>query len=106
MRKNNRVPTHPGIILKEILDKTGCSLVDAAREMSVDATALEQFIQGKIDCTPELARTLGEYTDTSSESWQNMQDRLTEYLKRKQSADSLNQLTEEHGLFSDEFRKF
>ncbi|USE39144.1 HigA family addiction module antitoxin [Endozoicomonas sp. SCSIO W0465] len=106
MRKQARAPTHPGIILKEILDETGCSLVDAAREMSVDATVLEQFIQGKIDCTPELAKKLAELTKTSAESWQNMQDRLIEHQKMKQSADSLNQFTEEHGLFSDEFRKF
>lgn len=45
MRKQTRIPTHPGIILKEILDETGCSMVDAAREMSVDANALEQHVR-------------------------------------------------------------
>ena len=83
-----RTPTHPGIILKEILEELDCSIENAAREMSVDVTALEQFTQGKTDCTPEFARILGEFTETSSESWQNMQDRLTEYKNRKQFPNS------------------
>lgn len=74
MIPKNRIPTHPGTILKEeFLKPKGISQVELARRMGVPVQRINTLINGKRDITAETAILLARTLKTSAELWMNLQ---------------------------------
>jgi addiction module HigA family antidote len=72
-----RKPTHPGVVLKEdVLIPSGITVTNAAKDLGVTRKTLSEFINAKSSLSPEMAVRISKATNTSPESWMNMQVKL------------------------------
>ena len=72
-----RRPTHPGVVLKEdILEPLGISIAQAARNMGISRKTLSAIVNGRQAITPNIALRVGKATNTTPQSWLNMQSKL------------------------------
>ena len=79
-----RKPTHPGaVFLEDIMKPLNLSVTDAASMLGVSRKTLSEFINEKSSLSPEMALRIGKATNTSVESWMNMQQKLTLWNARK-----------------------
>lgn len=73
-RVRNRKPTHPGVVFREdVLIPLKIKVTDAAYRLGVSRKHLSLFVNGHIPCSKDMANRLAHATDTSMESWLNMQ---------------------------------
>jgi len=90
MIPENRIPTHPGVILsQEFLAPLGISQVAFAAHLGVPVQRINELVRGKRGVTPETAWLLSQALDTTPEFWINLQtahdlarSRPTEPVKR------------------------
>ncbi|MXY47678.1 MAG: HigA family addiction module antidote protein [Gemmatimonadetes bacterium] len=83
MLPENRIPTHPGVILLEdFLKPLGVTQVAFARHIGVSVQRINQVIRGKRGVTPETAWLLSQALDTTPEFWLNLQ-RSHELAKKR-----------------------
>ena len=74
MLPNNRVPTHPGEILREeFLTPLGLSQVSFAAHIGVPVQRVNEIVRGKRGITPDTAWLFAEALGTSPEFWLNLQ---------------------------------
>ena len=74
MIPTNRIPTHPGKILKEeFLDELGISQVAFSAHIKVPVQRINEVVRGKRGITSETAWLLAQSLDTSPEFWLNLQ---------------------------------
>ncbi len=74
MIPENRIPTHPGVILsQEFLEPLGVSQVEFARHLGVPTQRINELINEKRGETPETAWLLSEALETTPEFWVNLQ---------------------------------
>ena len=72
-----RKPTHPGEILREdVIKPLGLTVTEAAKRLGVTRKTLSAFINCKASLSPEMAIKIAKATDTTPESWFNMQSKL------------------------------
>lgn len=72
-----RKPTHPGNILKEeVITPLGLSVTQAAIDLGVSRKALSELLNEHSSLSPEMAIRIGRATNTTPESWLNMQNKL------------------------------
>ncbi len=72
-----RKPTHPGIVLKEdVLIPLGITVTNAAKDLGITRKTLSEFINAKSSLSPDMAVRISKATNTSPESWMNMQVKL------------------------------
>jgi addiction module HigA family antidote len=70
----NRIPTHPGVILgQEFLAPLGISQVAFAAHLGVPVQRINELIRGKRGITPETAWLLAGALNTTPEFWMNLQ---------------------------------
>lgn len=82
--KMTRKPTHPGVVLLEdVMKPLNLSVTDTARMLGVSRKTLSEFINEKSSLSPEMAIRISKATNTSVESWMNMQQKLTLWTARK-----------------------
>lgn len=73
-----RKPTHPGnVFLEDVMKPLNLSVTDAARMLGVSRKTLSEFVNEKASLSPEMAIRISKATNTSAESWMNMQQKLT-----------------------------
>lgn len=73
-----RKPTHPGtVLLEDVMKPLNLSVTETARLLGVSRKALSEFINEKSSLSPEMAIRIAKATNTSPESWMNMQQKLT-----------------------------
>lgn len=73
-----RKPTHPGtVFLEDIMKPLNLSVTHAAKMLGVSRKALSEFVNEKSSLSPEMALRIAKATNTSAESWMNMQMKLT-----------------------------
>ena len=73
-----RKPTHPGtVFLEDIMKPLHISVTEAARKLGVSRKALSEFVNEKSSLSPDMALRISIATNTSAESWMNMQLKLT-----------------------------
>lgn len=73
-----RKPTHPGnVFLKDVLKPLNLSITEAAKMLGISRKALSEFVHEKVSMSPEMAIRISRATETSVESWMNMQQKLT-----------------------------
>jgi len=72
-----RKPVHPGNLFKEeVLIPLRLTVTQAAVDLGVSRKALSEFLNGHSSLSPEMAIRIGKATNTSPESWLNMQTKL------------------------------
>ena len=73
-----RKPTHPGnVFLEDVMKPLDLTVTDAARMLGVSRKALSEFVNEKASLSPEMALRISKATNTSADSWMNMQQKLT-----------------------------
>ncbi|MBE5835973.1 MAG: addiction module antidote protein, HigA family [Butyrivibrio sp.] len=73
-----RKPTHPGnVFLEDVIKPLNLTVTDAARMLGVSRKALSEFVNEKASLSLEMAIRISKATNTSPESWMNMQQELT-----------------------------
>ena len=73
-----RKPTHPGVIfLEDVMKPLDITVTDAAKMLGVSRKALSEFVNGKVSLSPDMALRISKATNTSAQSWMNMQQKLT-----------------------------
>ena len=79
-----RKPTHPGaVFLEDIMKPLNLSVTEAARMLGVSRKALSEFVNEKSSLSPEMAIRISKATNTSVESWMNMQQKVTLWNARR-----------------------
>ena len=74
MIPENRIPTHPGVILlQEFLTPLGVSQAAFAAHLGVPVQRINELVRGKRGVTPDTAWLLSQALDTTPESWINLQ---------------------------------
>ncbi|HNY22915.1 MAG TPA: HigA family addiction module antitoxin [Treponemataceae bacterium] len=74
---NGRKPTHPGEVLYEdVIKELDISITEAAKHLGVSRKTLSELVNGKSSLTPEMAVRIAKSTNTTPESWINMQIKL------------------------------
>ncbi|MCR5388696.1 MAG: HigA family addiction module antidote protein [Lachnospiraceae bacterium] len=69
-----RKPTHPGeVYLEDVMKPLNLTVTDAAGMLGVSRKALSEFVNKKASLSPEMALRIAKATNTSVESWMNMQ---------------------------------
>ncbi|MBW1845407.1 MAG: HigA family addiction module antidote protein [Deltaproteobacteria bacterium] len=74
MQPENRIPSHPGAILREeFLVPLGQTQVALAAHIGVPIQRINELVRGKRGVTPETAWLLSQAFDTTPEFWLNLQ---------------------------------
>lgn len=74
MIPENRIPTHPGVILaSEFLAPLGISQVALAAHLGVPVQRVNELVRGKRGVTPETAWLLAQALETTPDFWLNLQ---------------------------------
>jgi len=69
-----RKPTHPGNVLKEdVIIPLGLTITEAATDLGVSRKALSELLNEHTALSPEMAIRIARATNTTPESWLNMQ---------------------------------
>jgi len=93
LRDPNRQPTHPGATLREdVLPELGISQSELARRLGVGRLSVNELLNEKRACSPEMAARLGKLLGTSPESWLDMQAAL-DLWKVQQDPEKLEGIT-------------
>lgn len=81
MATMTRKPTHPGtVFLEDVMKPLGLSVTQTAAMLGVSRKALSEFVNEKSSLSPEMALRISIATNTSPESWMNMQQKLTLWI--------------------------
>jgi len=84
MNITKRKPTHPGIILlEEVIKPLGLTITAASRCLDISRKTLSELVNGHCTLTPDMAIRIGQATNTSPESWLEMQTRLSLWVAMK-----------------------
>ncbi len=74
MQPQNRIPTHPGEILREdFLIPLGQTQVALAQHLAIPLQRVNELVRGKRGVTPQTAWLLSQAFNTSPEYWLNLQ---------------------------------
>lgn len=74
MIPENRIPTHPGVILsQEFLAPLGISQVALAAHLGVPVQRINELVRCKRGITPDTAWLLSQALNTTPEFWSNLQ---------------------------------
>ena len=72
-----RKPTHPGeVLLEDVVKPLGLTVTEAAKNLGVSRKTLSELVNQKAALSPEMALRIAKATNTSPESWLNMQTKL------------------------------
>jgi addiction module HigA family antidote len=87
----NRIPTHPGVILStEFLIPLGISQVALAAHLGVPVQRVNELVRGKRGVTPETAWLLSQALRTTPNFWMNLQ--AAHDLARSQPSTSVGEI--------------
>jgi len=88
-----RPPTHPGVVLREVvLPAMRVSVAQAAREMGISRQQLYKILSGDRAVTAEMATRLGKYCGNGPELWLNMQSAYDLWHARQALADAIDDI--------------
>lgn len=74
MFPRHRSPTHPGEILKEMLNGAAITQQEAADRMGMAYQRVNGIVKGRRSVTADTALLLGALTNTTPEFWSNLQN--------------------------------
>jgi addiction module HigA family antidote len=74
MIPENRIPTHPSLVLKEeFLEPLGLSEVALAKHLGLSIQRVHEIVCGKRSITPKIAWLLAQAFGTTPQFWLNLQ---------------------------------
>jgi len=74
MPEMTRKRTAPGIIfLEDVMKPLHLSVTEAAKMLGISEKEFSDFINDKTTLSPEMALRIGRFTNTSAESWMNIE---------------------------------
>jgi len=86
-----RKPTHPGVVFKyDVLEALGITITQAAKMLNVTRKALSEVLNEKAGLSPEMAVKWGLATNTTPESWLNMQKKLDLWVAKQKDYDCID----------------
>lgn len=78
--------THPGtVLLEDVIKPLNLTITEAAKILEIGPKTLSEFINAKTPLTPDMAVRIANATDTSPESWINMQQKLTLWEREEEN---------------------
>lgn len=81
MKPRNRAPTHPGVVLRKIIDETERLTQDKlAHEIGVSFQTINMIVNGKRAISADVALRLARRFDLTPQFWLNMQNAVDLYL--------------------------
>jgi antitoxin HigA-1 len=88
-----RTPTHPGELMREILnDHVTLGVVEAARRMQISAPMLDAVLSGADSVTADMALRFGRLTGGAPELYVQMQAQFDLWTARQRLKDTLAQI--------------
>src|SRR5271155_3589659 len=88
-----RMPTHPGELMREILDDhVKLAVAEAAKRMNVSPSALDAVLNGAEPVTAEMALRFGRLTGGAPELYIQMQAQFDLWTARQRLKDTLAQI--------------
>ncbi len=79
-----RRPTHPGrVFYEDVMKPLNMSVTETARMLGVSRKALSELINEKSSLSPQMALRISKATNTSVESWMNMQQKLSLWIAKQ-----------------------
>ena len=79
-----RRPTHPGrVFYEDVMKPLDMSVTETARMLGVSRKALSELINEKSSLSPQMALRISKATNTSVESWMNMQQKLSLWIAKQ-----------------------
>jgi addiction module HigA family antidote len=92
-RDPNRVPTHPGEVLREdVLPALDMSVTEAAAALMISRQTLHRVLAGKAAVSPEMALRLGKFCGNGPEIWLRMQQAFDLWHARRTIAGELQRI--------------
>jgi len=89
----NRVPTHPGEMLREeFLNPMGITQQELADAIHVPYQRINELVNGKRGVTPSTALRLAKYFNMSPDFWMNLQQRWDLYRAQTLEAGQLEMI--------------
>lgn len=76
------IPSHPGILVKEIMDGLGLSINAFARKLLVSPATIHRLVTGKSAISPEMALRLSATIGSSAQLWMQRQAEYDLHLAR------------------------
>lgn len=73
MFERHQSPLHPGIFVKEAIDRLGLSISAFARKLEVSPATIQRLVVGKSDLSPEMAVRLSATIGESELVWMSRQ---------------------------------
>ncbi|HBW25091.1 MAG: addiction module antidote protein, HigA family [Alphaproteobacteria bacterium GWC2_42_16] len=96
--RRKRVPTHPGLILKEdVLPDLKMSITATAKELGISRQTLHRILKGAHPITPGMALRLGRFCDTDPMLWLKLQQAYDLKLAEIELEDDLKKIPIHHG---------
>ena len=84
VRNQTRVPTHPGELMREIIEEHALlSITDAARRMGVSRQALHAVLRGRSAVSADMALRFAQLMGGRAELFLRMQENLDLWLARQ-----------------------
>lgn len=81
-------PAHPGEVLKAAyLDPLGITVTEFARRIGISRKSASEFVHGRYGVSIEMAYRLAKATNSSAESWLNMQVQYDLWKAKQQKLD-------------------
>jgi len=89
----NRVPTHPGIMLREeFLKPMGITQKQLSVAIHVPFQRINELVNGKRGITPSTALRLSRFFGNSPDFWMNLQQRWDLYWVKTREANELKKI--------------
>jgi len=91
-----RKPTHPGEILREdVIKPLGLTVTQAARDLGVSRKTLSELVNQKAALSSEMALRIAKASNTSPESWLNMQTKLDLWNALQHEPDNVSEFSQQ-----------
>jgi addiction module HigA family antidote len=91
-----RKPTHPGeVLFEDVIKPLGLTVTEAAKNLGVSRKTLSELVNQKAALSPEMALRIAKATNTSPESWLNMQTKLNLWNALQHEPENVSQFAEQ-----------
>jgi len=81
-------PSHPGDIVRDLIDEANLTIVAAAELLNVSRAQLTRLLGQKSGISPEMALKLETVFGSTAENWMRLQD-AWELAKARRNADKI-----------------
>ncbi|MGV7235624.1 MAG: HigA family addiction module antitoxin [Nitrosomonadaceae bacterium] len=71
--KPDRVPTHPGFLLADVLEDTSLPVLRFAKGIHLSRQQVHKILKGSAPITAEVAVKMGRFLGNGPDLWMNMQ---------------------------------